>query len=211
MIWLWFFLLLLLPAGITEVLAGDCTIEAATYYNVSPILIEAIQEVESMKNPYAISVQFYSDRRREIQRFKEFLRGLGVRFAFVSGKHVLFSVFPDSIWKARKILERITINSAVRTYDIGLMQINRFWIEKYNLNPVWLLDGCYNVKWGSYILSDLVNRYGYSWEAVWRYNGSKRYIDRVLNRIGSLCLKKYYDNDYCREYFFENSGREVIR
>jgi hypothetical protein len=187
-------LLLLLPAGAQ----ADCISSSAYEYGLSPLLVEAIQQVESDGNPFAINVQI--EEQAEF-RFREFLERLSVRYSVSRGRYVIFSIFPESREQAEEILRFVYRNPAVRSYDVGLMQINKYWIEKYGLRPEWLLNRCYNVKWGTYILSSLVQRYGYTWEAVWRYNGSRKYADRVLRRIESLCRVKYSDNKYCQKYF----------
>jgi type IV secretion system protein VirB1 len=193
--------LLLLPS---RLLAGECTFDATAYYNISPLLVEAIQEVESGKNPYAINVQFYSNRKKAVDCFTNFLKKHDIKF---SKNRVLFSIFPDDRSDAEKVIKFIVDNPAVRTYDVGLMQINKFWIEKYRLNPAWLLDRCYNVRWGCYVLSTLVRKYGYTWKAVWKYNGSRRYVWEVLDKVKKLCKTKYKDESYCRKYFVEEVGK----
>jgi len=192
-------LLLFLPAR-----AQDCISSSAYEYGLSPLLVEAIQQVESGGNPFAVNVQVENQAE---PRFRELLKRLSVRHLVSRGRYVVFSIFPESREQAEEILRFVYRNPAVRSYDVGLMQINKYWIEKYGLRPEWLLDKCYNVKWGTYILSNLVRRYGYTWEAIWRYNGSRRYADRVLRKVESLCVAKYSDNEYCRKYFNTAIGR----
>jgi soluble lytic murein transglycosylase-like protein len=57
------------------------------------------------------------------------------------------------------------------TIDIGLMQINSFWIASAGLDKELLLkDACYNTKAGARILKGCIDRYDYSWKAVGCYN-----------------------------------------
>lgn len=51
-------------------------------------------------------------------------------------------------------------------YDVGLMQINSYWIGKFRLNPEWLLDPFYSAKWGAYILRYCQSKFGNTWRAV---------------------------------------------
>ena len=187
--------ILLLPA---DVMAGDCTFKIAARYGISPILVEAVQKVESGNNPYAVNVQFYPSKKKAIKLFAGFLRRGKIEFY---RSESVFSILPNNKQKAKMVTEEVKRNPAVRTYDVGLMQIDRFWIEKFNLDPAWLFDRCYNVKWGCYILSNLVNHYGYTWKAIWKYNGSRRYAKKVLSKVRLLCLKKYSNTEYCQEYF----------
>ncbi|MCE5313107.1 MAG: lytic transglycosylase domain-containing protein [Nitrospiraceae bacterium] len=55
--------------------------------------------------------------------------------------------------------------------DLGLMQINTFWIKPLNLDRERLLsDACYNTKTGAGILKKCIDRHGYTWKAVGCYN-----------------------------------------
>lgn len=59
------------------------------------------------------------------------------------------------------------------TWDIGLMQINSFWVKSLKLDPAMLIsDPCYNLKTGAGILRKCIDRYGYTWEAVGCYNAT---------------------------------------
>lgn len=57
--------------------------------------------------------------------------------------------------------------------DIGLMQINSFWIKKLDLSRDALLsDPCYNTMVGAKVLKYCMDSYGYTWKAVGCYNAS---------------------------------------
>ncbi|NDL61529.1 type III secretion system invasion protein IagB [Enterobacteriales bacterium SAP-6] len=85
------------------------------------------------------------------------------------------------------------------TRDIGLMQINSIHLPRLRIlgiNEQRLYDDtCVSVMVGASVLSDMMKRYGYSWEAVGAYNagtgaGSKhlrmRYARRVWERYQNL-------------------------
>lgn len=60
--------------------------------------------------------------------------------------------------------------------DIGLMQINSYWFQRYGLDANMLLnDPCYNIMAGARILKTCIDKYGYTWEAVGCYNAVTRY------------------------------------
>jgi soluble lytic murein transglycosylase-like protein len=68
--------------------------------------------------------------------------------------------------------DAININSD-GTFDIGLMQINSFWLkelEKYKIDKQSLFDPCTNIHVGAWILSEAIFLYGETWEAVGSYN-----------------------------------------
>ncbi|MBN2654905.1 MAG: lytic transglycosylase domain-containing protein [Nitrospirae bacterium] len=55
--------------------------------------------------------------------------------------------------------------------DLGLMQINTFWIKPLSLDRQRLItDACYNTMTGASILKKCINRHGYTWKAVGCYN-----------------------------------------
>lgn len=60
------------------------------------------------------------------------------------------------------------------THDYGLMQINSShlkWLNKNRIDESMLInDPCISVLVGASILKNMVNVYGYSWEAVGAYN-----------------------------------------
>jgi hypothetical protein len=59
------------------------------------------------------------------------------------------------------------------SFDVGLMQINSFWIKILGLNKDELISNpCYNVMVGANILKRCINRYGFNWEAVGCYNAT---------------------------------------
>jgi soluble lytic murein transglycosylase-like protein len=59
------------------------------------------------------------------------------------------------------------------TRSIGVMQINSVWFEKLaaaGISEKDLYDPCINIHAGAWILSQEVQRYGYTWEAIGAYN-----------------------------------------
>lgn len=57
--------------------------------------------------------------------------------------------------------------------DYGLMQINSRWIPVLKLSRRHLLlDNCYNVKVGAWILSNCINKFGNTWRAIGCYNAT---------------------------------------
>ncbi|MEW6346253.1 MAG: lytic transglycosylase domain-containing protein [Paraburkholderia sp.] len=57
--------------------------------------------------------------------------------------------------------------------DIGLMQINSFWLPtlaRLGISRAQLFDACVNVYVGTWILAMNINRFGPTWKAVGAYN-----------------------------------------
>lgn len=71
--------------------------------------------------------------------------------------------------------------------DIGLMQINSgafHELKKRGINRADLFDPCINVSVGAWILSQKIDRYGFTWEAVGAYNAKSRdKRDRYIARV----------------------------
>lgn len=73
--------------------------------------------------------------------------------------------------------------------DIGLMQINSFWIKTLGLDSGRLIsEPCYNTMIGAKVLKQCIDRYGYTWEAVGCYNATStpkrvRYSWKIFNSL----------------------------
>jgi hypothetical protein len=70
--------------------------------------------------------------------------------------------------EALRIIEKAM--SGDQSYDVGLMQVNRYWIDKYAIAPESLLDPSINRQWGTAILADEIARHGLTWKAVGKYH-----------------------------------------
>lgn len=91
--------------------------------------------------------------------------------------------------------------------DIGVMQINSTWLPALKTRGISehdLLRPCTNIQVGAWILSQEVQRYGYSWQAIGAYNAGpitkkmsqekrtrklaqyRSYSEKVLNRWREL-------------------------
>lgn len=64
------------------------------------------------------------------------------------------------------------------TRDLGLMQINTFWLphlRKFNISEQDLFDPCTNIHVGAWILAQNIQQFGNNWIAVGAYNvGTRR-------------------------------------
>ncbi|HEY0210488.1 type III secretion system invasion protein IagB [Acerihabitans sp.] len=87
---------------------------------------------------------------------------------------------------------RATGKNANGTRDIGLMQINSVHLPRLKTLGVderrLYEDSCVSVMVGASVLSDMMKRYGYSWEAVGAYNagtgaGRKHLRMRYAKRV----------------------------
>ena len=90
--------------------------------------------------------------------------GLNPLAVNVAGK----SFYPASREEAESIIK--AAQAAGKSYDVGLMQINSWWIDRYNISAEKLLDPAFNAEWGKKILADEISRHGLNWQAVGKYH-----------------------------------------
>lgn len=57
-----------------------------------------------------------------------------------------------------------------RSFDVGIMQINAYWIKKYGWALDTVLEPVNNVKIGVWILAKEIRRHGLNWKAVAYYH-----------------------------------------
>lgn len=60
--------------------------------------------------------------------------------------------------------------AAGKSFDVGKMQINSWWMERFAIDPVSLLDPDVNEAWGKRILAEEISRHGLNWQAVGKYH-----------------------------------------
>ncbi len=108
----------------------------------------------------------------------------------VNGK----SIFPKTYDEASRWVNYLWAYRGYYKFDLGYMQISHRNIEAYNINPLDLLDPCYNLSWGGYILKNSFNKHGYNWKGIERYNGvNPKYPWKVYKSLISL-LKNTKDD-----------------
>jgi soluble lytic murein transglycosylase-like protein len=88
--------------------------------------------------------------------------------------------------------DAINRSNANGSYDIGMMQINSFWLPRlarHGIQEKDLFDPCVSVLVGAWILSDNFARLGYNTQGLGAYNARspdkrERYARAVLGRLG---------------------------
>ncbi|MBF0558687.1 MAG: lytic transglycosylase domain-containing protein [Nitrospirae bacterium] len=107
-------------------------------------------------------------------------------------KYAISPVLLESIAKAESNFDPKAINRNKNgSVDMGLMQVNSFWIKPLGLDINKLMgDSCYNTMAGARILRQCIDRHGYSWEAVGCYNAvsinkKKTYSWRIFRQLKS--------------------------
>lgn len=104
---------------------------------------------------------------------------------------------PIEILKAITLVENTKLNPTLvcmnknGTKDVGLMQINTLWIDalpKMKLTVEKLKTPETNIKVASYILGNLIQKYGLSWETIGMYHSRTityqfKYIYKVQKKL----------------------------
>jgi hypothetical protein len=76
--------------------------------------------------------------------------------------------FPDTREEALRLIAKAVQDG--RNFDVGLMQVNSWWMKRFDISPESLLDPETNMAWGTAILADEITRHGLNWLAVGRYH-----------------------------------------
>ena len=82
----------------------------------------------------------------------------------IAGRDVRPASKEDAIRKAKGALR------AGLSCDIGLMQINSYWLKKYGWTPEQVIEPNNNVRIGLWILAQEIQRHGFNWRAVASYH-----------------------------------------
>lgn len=98
---------------------------------------------------------------RAIARQESGLNPLAVNIA---GK----SYYPATREDAKRLIREAL--AAGKSFDVGKMQINNWWMELLGIDPFSLLDPAINEHWGKWILAEEISRHGLNWKAVGKYH-----------------------------------------
>ena len=105
--------------------------------------------------------------------------------------------YPDSREEAMRIIRQA--QAAGKSFDVGLYQINSWWMDRYGIPPESLLDPAINRQWGLFILSQELARHGLNWQAVGKYHSpdaerGRRYAWKIYRHYAGMAGNKEADN-----------------
>ena len=108
--------------------------------------------------------------------------GLNPLAVNVAGK----SHYPATREEAERLIRDAL--AAGKSFDVGKMQVNSWWMERFAIDPFSLLDPDVNEAWGKRILAEEIARHGLSWEAVGKYHSpdmerGRQYAWRVYHHF----------------------------
>ncbi|MDL2290634.1 lytic transglycosylase domain-containing protein [Desulfovibrio sp. OttesenSCG-928-F20] len=90
--------------------------------------------------------------------------GLNPLAVNIAGK----SHYPATREEAERLIREAL--AAGKSFDVGKMQINSWWMKRFSLDPFSLLDPDVNEAWGKRILAEEITRHGLNWQAVGKYH-----------------------------------------
>lgn len=104
----------------------------------------------------------------------------------ISGK----SFYPKTRAEALTLIH--TALAQKKSFDIGIMQLNSWWLNRLKLTPEQILDPEPNILVGAWILAQELKRYGYHWKAIGSYHTpveknperARQYASKVLSGLG---------------------------
>ncbi len=78
-----------------------------------------------------------------------------------------------------------------QSFDIGLMQINSYWLRRFGFTPAHAIEPKNNVLIGTWILSKELKKYGLTWQAIASYHTpidknperGKRYALAIIGQL----------------------------
>lgn len=134
----------------------QCLLKAAHSSQLHPRLLTAIVRVENAGwNPFAVSIN---------------RNGRG---------------YPQSVRSYQEAVNLVTyLWKQNVNFDVGLGQVNTINMERYRVHPVALLEPCTNLRYAAGILRESIDRHGYNWKAIERYNGvNPQYPWKVMKEL----------------------------
>lgn len=78
--------------------------------------------------------------------------------------------------------------AAGQSFDVGLMQVNSFWLKKYNIPLEAVFDPLANIYMGGYVLKEEIKQHGLTAQAIGAYHSpnpdrARRYAETVLSLL----------------------------
>ncbi|MGC8555300.1 MAG: lytic transglycosylase domain-containing protein [Candidatus Acidulodesulfobacterium sp.] len=78
------------------------------------------------------------------------------------------SYYPNSFNSAEKLLSMNLNNN----FDIGLMQINKYWFNRFHYPYYYGLIPCFDIMFGTWIISRKIDTYGFNWYGISAYHSA---------------------------------------
>lgn len=97
-------------------------------------------------------------------------------------------VYPESREEALAIIG----DNLNKSFDVGLMQVNSYWLRKFDMSAREALEPEGNLRLGAWILRYCLDKYGYNWKAIGAYHtGSPKKLPNRSRAYAVKVMKKY--------------------
>lgn len=83
-----------------------------------------------------------------------------------------------------------------KMYDVGIMQINRYWLQHFNFRPADIIEPRFNILIGAWILAQEIQRYGLNWRGIGSYHTPARRNPARARAYAHKVLKRYIKEDF---------------
>lgn len=76
--------------------------------------------------------------------------------------------FPKTYSAAASLIR----NNASKSFDVGIMQVNKLWFDRLNYAYTDGLNPCFDIYLGAYVLKRKIIRYGNTWKGIAAYHSA---------------------------------------
>ncbi len=104
--------------------------------------------------------------------------------------------YPPGKYEAVNIANKAL--AAGKSFDVGLMQVNSYWLKKYSIPVEVAIEPHANIIFGAWILATELQKHGLNWKGVGSYHTPVRknpargldYSGKILRRLKSVVAQK---------------------
>lgn len=104
------------------------------------------------------------------------------------------SYYPESKDAALRLIEEAVQKG--KSYDVGIMQINKYWLRHFDFCPADIIEPRLNILLGAWILAQEIHRYGLNWKGIGSYHTPARINPDRARAYAHKVLKRYYKEDH---------------
>lgn len=132
-------------------------------FNVAAILLISFSAF-AFDNCFTLAAAEYGVRKDVLVAIARWESKLNPYAVNVAGK----SYYPATKEEAETLIKSAAESG--KSFDVGLMQINRYWFKKTGYPYTSGLDGCFNVRLGAWVLAMELKSTDDYWAAIGKYH-----------------------------------------
>lgn len=155
----------------------------------------SILEFESKKDPFAPMFKEVAQHWDIPQEWTEAIAQAESRrhpwTLNIEGKGFYFETKDAALTAAQNALE------SGKSFDCGIMQVNSFWLKKYNIPLEAVFDPLANIYLGGFILKGEIKRHGFNSKAIGAYHSpnpdkARNYANIILGLLNEPSAEKIH-------------------